>query len=137
MTMREVARPDTLPSYRRVAVDIWRWDSEILPTQEKFARKDFMAVVDINKRKPMPVMLTESKFDRILPLDGGNADAALSISDAEYQRTRLWDANNKCDLALVSLEDGSRKEILKGLDAEVSLSPCGKYIIWFDYDNSQ
>lgn len=137
MTMREVSRPDTLPSYRQVAVDIWRWDSEILPTQEKFARKDFMAVVDINKRKPVPVMLTESKFDRILPLDGGNADAALSISDAEYQRTRLWDANNKCDLALVSLEDGSRKEILKGLDAEVSLSPCGKYIIWFDYDNSQ
>lgn len=136
ITMRDVQREDTLPSYKQVCVNIWRWDSDILPTQEKFARKDFMAVIDIDKKESSPVMLTKSKFDRILPLDGGNADTALSISDAEYQRPRLWDANNKCDLAMVSLEDGSRKEILKGLDAEVSLSPCGKYIIWFNYDTA-
>lgn len=80
------------------------------------------------------MILSSDRGDDIKLLGEGRNDYAVSIDKGPYVISETWTFLNKQDLYLVSLRDGSRKNICKGLSGFVNVSPGGHYVIWSDLD---
>ena len=122
--------------FETARVDIWNWDAPYTPPQQKknldrTVKKTYPAVID-TERPDRIVPLTTSFFDDIVLMDGGAAPWALSLDDSAYVRSYVWTYRSDVDVDLVSLEDGSRRQVAWKLNASVRPSPEGKYLLWYD-----
>lgn len=117
---------------------IWRYDAPMTPPQEAMlsGKKTFRAVLNLDGEKKL-IPLPSNPNDEVRLLGGGSKDYALSLDREPYMISESWDYKNRQDLYLVSLRDGSRKEIAKNLSGFVSVSPAGSCIAWFDLDKRQ
>ena len=120
-------------------VDVWRWNDMLIPPMAKAASslaKRFQVVVDVAGGEP--VQLTRSNEDTVLHFGGGDAEYAVLYNDTPYRINSYWETNPFsqwasdpcCDLSVVNLKDGSRRELRRGVDGTPHLSPAGKYILW-------
>lgn len=146
-------KDSTIVDFETARVDIWNWDSPYTPPQQKTRlsstqKKTYTAVIDLrdasnatgsptdSQRRIVP--LTSSPFTRIVFLDGAASDWALAMDNGKYIRTSVWDYKNLYDVSLVNLTDGSTKPIATAIDAGAySVSPKGKYFLWFDNGDLQ
>lgn len=129
----------SIVDFETAELDIWNWDSPYTPPQQKkrlnnTLKKTYLSVIDIEKGKGL-VALATSFSDRISIINGGDGDWALSNDDGKYLLQSAWDYNSYTDLALVSLNDGSRKSIAAKINASVNVSPGGKYLIMYNIDD--
>ena len=126
----------SIVDFETARLDIWNWDAPYTPPQAKknqgrIKSKTYMAVISLDGDRK-PVLLTDKFFEDITLLGAGASDWALASDETPYVRASVWNYNNFCDLALVSLKDGSRKQIAEKLDAGmVRLSPTGRHILYF------
>ena len=117
--------------------DVWRWDEILTPPMRKVAgleRRTFLSVITVADGTVVP--LSDSYEDTVLyPGDG---EYALLYNDSPYRIASYWEANPfskwksdpHCDVFLVSLRDGSRRELRHGMDGTPRLSPGGQYVLW-------
>lgn len=131
------AKDTTIVDFETAQLDIWNWDAILTPPQQRLnvnkkLKKTYSATIDLSEPGRI-VPLTTSYFDNIRLLNGGLSEWVLSGDNTKYERTSVWDYNNKYDFALVNVRDGSRKIVAEGLDAgRFDVSPTGKYLVWFD-----
>lgn len=131
------AKDTTIVDFETAQLDIWNWDAILTPPQQRLnvnkkLKKTYSATIDLSEPGRI-VPLTTSYFDNIRLLNGGLSEWVLSGDNSKYERTSVWDYNNKYDFALVNVKDGSRKIVAEGLDAgRFDVSPTGKYLVWFD-----
>jgi len=126
------AEPEDSPEI--VKVDIWHWkDPSIQPMQKIQADQD-------KKRTYMAVLHLGPKDRKLIPLAGPDlptiqlsvdAKLALGTSDLPYQQLVSWDQSYN-DVFLVNPADGSRKKILEKSPDDVSFSPGGQYLLYYD-----
>lgn len=122
-------------------VDVWHWkDPKIVPHQkkqwERFRKRVYYAIYHFKLKQF--IMLA----DKIMPgLEvPWNKDVALGTSDRPYLRDITWDGRYR-DVYLSYLNTGFRRKILTRHQDDVSLSPMGKYVVyfkdghWYLYDN--
>lgn len=127
----------TIVDFETADLDIWNWDAILTPPQQRLnvnkkLKKTYSATIDLSEPGRI-VPLTTSYFDNVRLLNAGLSEWALSGDNTKYERTSVWDYNNKYDFALVNVKDGSRKIVAEGLDAgRFDVSPTGKYLVWFD-----
>lgn len=129
----------TIVEFESAQLDIWNYDIYLTPPMQK-ANLDRLkkATVDavINLSNPHVIVpLADNVFENFIFADGADVDYALSVDDRPYQISSTWDSNDYCDVALVNLADGSRKNIFTKLNGGASLSPSGKYIYWYSNDD--
>ena len=133
-------------------VDIWNYqDFQIQPQQkvnlEKNKKKVYEAVIHLDdsqaKDKSLGsnasyeiVPLTTAMWDKITLMNEGNAEWALSQDRTAYYIQSQWDDDNYTDLALVNMKTGERKLIAKKVNTRAQASPDGKYVIWYDMDDT-
>ena len=131
------AKDTTIVDFETAQLDIWNWDAVLTPPQQRLnvnkkLKKTYSATIDLSEPGRI-VPLTTSYFDSIRLLNAGLSEWVLSGDNTKYERTSVWDYNNKYDFALVNVKDGSRKPVAEGLDAgRFDMSPSGKYLVWFD-----
>lgn len=131
------AKDTTIVDFETAQLDIWNWDAILTPPQQRLnvnkkLKKTYSATIDLSEPGRI-VPLTTSYFDNIRLLNGGLSEWVLSGDNTKYERTSVWDYNNKYDFALVNVRDGSRKIVAEGLDVgRFDVSPTGKYLVWFD-----
>ena len=131
------AKDTTIVDFETAQLDIWNWDAVLTPPQQRLnvnkkLKKTYSATIDLSEPGRI-VPLTTSYFDNIRLLNAGLSEWVLSGDNTKYERTSVWDYNNKYDFALVNIKDGSRKPVAEGLDAgRFDMSPSGKYLVWFD-----
>ena len=131
------AKDTTIVDFETAQLDIWNWDAVLTPPQQRLnvnkkLKKTYSATIDLSEPGKI-VPLTTSYFDSIRLLNAGLSEWVLSGDNTKYERTSVWDYNNKYDFALVNVKDGSRKPVAEGLDAgRFDMSPSGKYLVWFD-----
>ncbi len=121
-------------------VDIWNYqDYQIQPQQkinlEEAKKKTYLAVVNLDNPQEL-VPLTTAMWDRVSVLDQGNSDWALSQDRTKYYIPSQWDDDNYTDLALVNLINGERKNIATKVNTRAQASPDGKYIVWYNMNDS-
>jgi dipeptidyl aminopeptidase/acylaminoacyl peptidase len=124
------ADPDDAPD--PVKVDIWNYkDPEIQPMQKVRAdderKRSFRAMITLADGKF--TQLASPDMPDVLTNDIGSV--ALGVSNVPYRQLISWDSSYDDDY-LVSLTDGSRKQILKKANFPATMSPGGNYVLFFD-----
>ena len=130
----------TIIDFETAKLDIWNWDAMLTPPMQKvqaarITRRTYPTVIDLDA--PKPVLLSESDWDSLTYVLGGDGEYALSVDDSAYRLSSYWDSNPYNDIYLVNLRDGSRKEIRHQLPGHATLSTGGKYLIWYNCDDYQ
>src|SRR5256714_12155188 len=128
----EKTADDENPADEKVLVDLWHWkDDYIQPIQkvraEQERQRSYRAAYDVKARKF--VQLADEKLETLTP----SADGRLAIGsdNRAYRVTNDYDPG-MTDFYVVNAEDGSRKPVAQKQRFNVSLSPSGKYAIYFD-----
>lgn len=120
-------------------LDIWNWDAIHTPAQQKLNNnkilsKTYPAVIDLGSVNKI-VSLTQSYFDNIFQLNGGEAEWALSRDETKYERSSVWDYRQDSDLSLVNLNTGERRLAYTKFNGTVRTSPSGKYLLLFNLED--
>ena len=123
---------DDIPADEKVMVDLWHWkDDYIQPIQkvraEQERQRSYRAAYDVKERKF--VQLADEKLETLTPSTDGRL--AIGSDNRAYRVTNDYDPG-MTDFYIVNAEDGSRKPVAQKQRFNVSLSPGGKYAIYFD-----
>lgn len=121
-------------------VDIWNYrDEQIQPMQKvNLARdKKFTYLSVINLDKPHDIVpLTTKRWDNVDLMNEGDGEFAFSQDRSPYFIPSQWEDNENSDVYLVNTRTGQRKEVAKKLNARVQASPDGKYLLWYNMNDS-
>jgi len=112
-------------------VDIWHWnDPLIIPNQKvQWPRKKnrtFLAVFNMSNQKF--VQLADEDMPEVRPTD--NPNFVLGFSGVPYQKEITWYGSLQ-DVYTVRIKDGKREQIVVRLEDRASLSPDGRFVIYF------
>src|SRR2546423_1021763 len=123
---------DDTPADEKVLVDLWHWkDDYIQPIQkvraEQERQRSYRAAYDVKGKKF--VQLADEKLETLTPSTDGRL--AIGSDNRAYRVTYDYDPG-MTDFYVVNAEDGSRKQVAQKQRFNVSLSPNGKYAIYFD-----
>ena len=129
---------DTLTEEEKLVLDLWSWtDQRLQPQQLKDLNKDkkksFHALYSISGQTA--IQICDSAMDDIRLLKK-NSKVALGFSDEPYQMLGSWESPDYRDVFIVNLSDGSRTRILEKFRNDVSLSPGGSYMIYYQSSDS-
>jgi dienelactone hydrolase len=121
-----VRRPAALP------VDLWSSrDAQIQPMQRVRATQDrnrnYRAVVHLSDRRF--VQLASADLPNVNP--GPDPTRSIGTSDLAYRQETSWDTTYN-DVYLVDLKTGTRRKVLEHWNGGTSMSPGGKYLLFFD-----
>jgi dipeptidyl aminopeptidase/acylaminoacyl peptidase len=133
--------PDTITLKEdRAVVDIWSWtDGRLQPEQlsnlEKDKKKTYRAVFDFNKKKY--VQLETLEVPDIYLTSDKNSKFVFGLSDLKYQKLTSWEGfPRQSDIYVIDTETGNRHQIAKQVRGGVDISPNGKYLTWYEKNDS-
>ncbi len=120
------------PADEKVLVDLWHWkDDYIQPIQkvraEQERQRSYRAAYDVQGKKF--VQLADEKLETLVPSNDGRL--AIGSDNRAYRISNDYDPG-MTDYYVVNAEDGARKMVAQKQRFNVSLSPGGKYAIYFD-----
>ncbi len=130
---------DTLTEDEKVHVDVWNWkDRRLQPMQklnlEKDKNKGYSAVYIPAKNKL--TQLESENIENTKPLDKGNINFVIGFDNKAYQRSSSWNGLWPEDLYKIDIFTGEKELIQKGINNRYSISPDGKYLAWFNSNDS-
>lgn len=118
----------------KVVVDIWNWKDPLLqPMQLRQAdderRRTYDAVAHL--RDGRIVQLERADIPDVNIAQRGDGDVAIGTSNLPYRQEISWGESGS-DVYLIDLRTGDATRIIEYSRANVSLSPEGRYLTWFD-----
>jgi dienelactone hydrolase len=135
------ARPQPEPepadvTEEKVVVDVWNWrDPLIQPMQlrqlDQERRRSFDAAVHL--RNGRVVQLGRPDLPNVTVAQRGDGDVAIGTTNIPYRQEISW-GESGTDVYLIDVRTGSATQLLAYNRSNVSLSPEGRYITWFDGD---
>jgi len=112
-------------------VDVWHWnDPFIIPHQKKMwpriKDQTYLAVYHVELKSFTQLADREVPDVRLTE----NPNYALGLSDVPYSKEITWYGELK-DVYRISLKDGSRKKVVSRLEDSSSISPEGRYVVYY------
>ena len=130
------AKDTTVVDFEAPALDIWNWDSRILPPMNKARNITASRSAVINLDNPGKVIvLSGSDNETVSFVNGADGDFAISNDTERYYLEDLFADESRRDIYRINLNDGSRTLLAEGLRGNASASPYGKWLIWFNPDD--
>lgn len=130
------AKDTTVVDFEAPALDIWNWDSKILPPMNKARKITASRSAVINLDNPGKVIvLSGSENETVSFVNGADGDFAISNDTERYYLEDLFADEPRRDIYRINLNDGSRTLLAEGLRGNASASPYGKWLIWFNPDD--
>lgn len=131
----------TIDESEQAKLDIWHYkDDYIQPTQLKELRtelnRSYLCVFDVSDMSRF-VQLGSPEIENITTSDRGNGAYALGTTTNGYRIEMQWIGYSRNDVYAVSTQTGARTLVIKALEGRPSISATGKYIYWFDRNDSQ
>jgi dipeptidyl aminopeptidase/acylaminoacyl peptidase len=135
-----IPKDTSIVDFEVAKVDIWNYKDDYLqPMQLKNADKElkrsYAAVYYPAKEKV--IQLADKDMETLLPADEGNSLYALGHTDKGERVAMQWTGHTLKTAYLVNLNDGTRKVVKEHLDSSCSISPDGRYILWYDLQQKQ
>ncbi len=129
----ETEPKDTLLKEEKYSVDIWNWKDPLLQPQqlkqvEKEQKRNFLAVY-FPEKQSMNQLATEEIPD-IRLYAHGNSELALASTNKPYSQLMSWDDSYR-DYYTVDINTGGKTKVLTRQQSQASLSPAGKYLVWY------
>jgi len=136
---RKVKPKDTsVPDFEKPRVDVWTWNEGVLMAKQKLTarlelNKTFMMGVDL--KDTSKVYTLETPDLKFTIGRQNNQDFVLAYTDEPYLLQQQWDMEKQFDLYKVSLRDGSRKLLQKGVKVtNISTSSDGRYYLYYSLE---
>lgn len=135
-----IIAPDdtTIVDFENPALDIWRWDAPMTPPQElngvKAAReKNYPVVVDLEDMSQR--LVTSVPLASVYAPDRWDGDWAMVKDPTADAVEQQWNYFAPEEISLVNVKSGVRKVLGKVPGGVAELSPCGKYVVWYQDKN--
>ncbi|MFK7735750.1 MAG: prolyl oligopeptidase family serine peptidase [Pirellulaceae bacterium] len=116
-------------------LDLWHWQDPFLQPQQLLnaraeRNRSYAAVYDTRTKKMCQLATTEVPNVSVDP----RSDARLLLGSASsaYDKMRSWDVQSYSDWFLVDQKTGELRKIAERQRGNASLSPGGKFLVWFD-----
>jgi dienelactone hydrolase len=126
----------TLVDFEHAKVDIWHWKDDYLQTQQlvnlrRDLTRSYASVLSMENPQRILVLADENIPD-VRFAEGQNQEWALATSDKAHRIASQWVGGTSMEVYLISTVTGERKKVLSELRGNISFSPTGKYLVWFD-----
>jgi len=130
---------DSLADDEKVKIDLWNWKDQLIQSQqlketEKEKKKHFLAVYHISRKTF--IQLADSIITDIYLMEKGNGIKALGISRIPYLKQNNQEDQDYKDIYITDISTGNKNLLLTKKSFHVSLSPAGKYLIWYESADS-
>ncbi|MEM6472619.1 MAG: prolyl oligopeptidase family serine peptidase [Planctomycetota bacterium] len=124
----------------KAKLDIWHWqDPQLQPQQllqaERERNRTYRAAYNLRSKKIVQIATREVPnvdIDVESP-----AKIAVANSNVNYRKTLSWDVPGFQDIWLVDLDTGEHTMVLEKVKWTASLSPEGRFIVWFDAEQKK
>jgi len=128
------------PKSPMASVNVWHYmDSKLQPQQagevENDQNRSFIAVIDTSQHKV--VQLTDTNDLPWIDLPKITCNEYALVKTESNWAEEIWHPSSRQSIYIVSLSDGSRKQVKEHLLGEASFSRDGKYVIWYDREVQQ
>jgi dipeptidyl aminopeptidase/acylaminoacyl peptidase len=125
----------TLVDFETAKLDIWHWQDAMLQTQQihdldKEKKRSYTAVMLLKEKSLLP--LANVDLPEIRLADEGDGRYVLGLSNIPYLIASSWEGRIGQDLYLIDTTTGAPTLMAKKMRGNVSWSPKGKYVLWFD-----
>ncbi len=134
----------TLPEFERVNVDVWNYkDDDLMTAQLKNVdietKKSYLAkyFFDEESQKDISIQLGSPKFEPIRVTQEGDGKYFYAVSDSGKRVEQQWQGFTKKDIFVINSNDGSNKQIMTNVRANIYPSYTGKYLLVYDEDKKQ
>lgn len=119
----------------KAKLDLWHWQDPFLQPQQLLRvaqerNRSYTAIFDLTKKKF--IQLGTRQIPSVTVDPRSPADMAVGISPEKYNKMRSWDLPGFSDSFLIDLKTGGVRTLLKKSRGTPSLSPTGKFVIWWD-----
>ncbi|HWK07814.1 MAG TPA: prolyl oligopeptidase family serine peptidase [Puia sp.] len=125
-----------LVDFETARLDVWNYKDDYLAPQQLVQlpndlKRSFLAV--ISKGGNTLTALADDSCETVIPAQEGNGAYALGLSSKGYRVRQQWEESGLQRLYLVDLRTGSHKLIQDKVREGGSISPSGKFILWYDW----
>ena len=125
-----------LVEFETARMDVWNYNDDYLAPQQlaqlnNELKRSYLAVIAKDNAQLIP--LADGDCDNVTLTWNGNSRYALGESSKGYRIQQQWEENGLQNCWLVDLHDGSRKAIQQKVRGGATLSPDGKFILWYDW----
>lgn len=133
----KIPKDTTLIDFENAKLDIWSYKDDYLqPMQlkniERESKRNYLTSIEIFKADVKIVPLANQDIPDAVPIAEGDSDFVLASTDFGNRIQSQWTAGSIRDYYLIDTRNGSKKKIISALSGNVSPSPSGKYILYFD-----
>lgn len=130
----------TLVEFEHAKVDIWHWKDDYLQTQQlvnlqRNLNQSYAAVIYPQGARVTIPLANEDLASTRMTEDADN-EYILATTDVGRRIQTQWLNGSYQDVYIVSTVDGSRHPVIENVRGSFTLSPDGRYVVWFDRGNS-
>nr|MBP7109939.1 S9 family peptidase [Chitinophagaceae bacterium] len=134
----QAPKDTTLVDIDLVKLDVWHYNDDYLqPVQLRRLQRDlqtnYLAVYDFNDNSLQ--QLETEEIPTVYQTNEGDGNQFVGVTDFGKRIESQWTGSTKKDIYAINVKDGSKKLVKKDLEGFVSpqtISPKGKYIMWYD-----
>ena len=128
----------TLVDFETARLDVWNYNDDYLSPEQLIRvgnelKRSYLAVLAKGDSHLVP--LADDNCETVLPGEKGNGRYALGSSSKGYRIQEQWEQSGLEKIELVDLTDGSRRQIGDKVRGGATLSPGGKFVLWYDWKN--
>lgn len=126
----------TLVEFEHAKVDIWHWQDDYLQTQQlvnlrRDLNRNYQAVI-YPRGAGVTIPLADEELSSTRLTEDADNEYLLATTDVGRRIQTQWINGAYQDVYLVSTVDGSRHLVAENVRGSFSISPTGKYVVWFD-----
>lgn len=130
----------TIVPFEVATLDIWRWDAPLTPPQEnnrveRLRRRTLPALYDLGQTQLSGILLTADPEARTSMPRNEVGNYVLLSDPGENIVDRQWNYSPDVQVSLLDITTGQVKPVATVPDNSASLSPDGKYVIWYSDRN--
>jgi len=125
----------TLVEFETARLDVWNYNDDYLSPEQLVRlpgelKQSYLAVLPRGRSSFFP--LADDSCETVRPGDKGMGRYAIGTGNKEYRIRQQWEQSGLEKVWLVDVTDGSRKLVRDRVRGGATLSPGGKFILWYD-----
>jgi dienelactone hydrolase len=125
----------TLVEFETARLDVWNYNDDYLSPEQLVRlpnelKRSFLAVLPKGSSHFLP--LADDSCETVRPGEKGQGSYALGLGNKEYRIRQQWEQSGLEKIWLINVGDGSRKLVRDKVRGGATLSPGGKFILWYD-----
>jgi len=125
----------TLVEFETARLDVWNYNDDYLSPEQLVRlsgelKRSYLAVLPKGTTGFIP--LADDSCETVQPGEKGMGRFALGLGNKEYRIRQQWEGSGTQKVWLVDVTDGSRKQVRDKVRDGATLSPGGKFILWYD-----